>query len=199
MPAKGRNIIVKKPQCASGSHGRIVTFANYFLLLSLRAGNTLPLGPLALIISKHYYGALSKTLEHMDIDRYYSVLYYLSGTEDCSQQQICNSLAIDKTAMVKVMNYLIRAGYVERQVNPVDRREHFVKLTAKGRRQTAHVVKAFGKLDAAAFKGVTRPEKEIFGRVAGKLLSNLRSQPANDLFFNYNKSKRARKANATSK
>lgn len=155
-----------------------------------RAHNHLPLGPLALILSKHYYGALSKSLEHLEIDRYFSVLHYLDAVGACSQQQICNALAIDKTAMVKVMEYLLQAGYVVRKTNPDDRREHFVSLTPTGKKRTAEVVTAFEALDAAAFRGVSAKDRRFFYRTASALLANLRAQPANDLFFNYKKTKR---------
>lgn len=151
--------------------------------------HTIPLGPLALIVSKHYYGVLSKSLEHLDIDRYYAVLYYLQDVKKCSQQQICNALAIDKTAMVKVMNYLIRTGYVQRKVNPRDRREQFVSLTPHGKKETKQIALTFRMLDKAAFTGVSKKEKDIFDKTVGKLLDNLRSQPSNDLFFNYKKTR----------
>jgi DNA-binding MarR family transcriptional regulator len=147
----------------------------------------LPLGTLALILSKHYYGVLSKSLEKLDIDRYYSVLFYLNSHNGCTQQEICNSLAVDKTAMVKVMDYLLKANYVKRAVNPEDRREHFVSLTAKGRKQTAIIVKAFGVVDAAVFRGISKADKEVFYKVTGRLIGKLNELPANDLFFNYKK------------
>ncbi len=153
----------------------------------MKAELELPLGPLALIISKYYYGVLSKRLEKLDIERYYSVLYYLMDNNGCSQQQICNALAIDKTAMVKVMNYLLRSGYLERAVNPDDRREHFVSLTKMGRQQTRIIVKAFEDIENVIFEGVSKAEKQTFFKVAGSLLINLKELPANDLFFNYKK------------
>src|SRR3954471_3485545 len=104
-------------------------------------GVDIPVGTKALILSKLYYGVISKSLENLDVERYFSVLYFLNTHNGCSQQFICNNLAIDKTAMVKVMDYLIKADYVTRQVNPKDRREHFVTLTKKGIKQTEEIVK----------------------------------------------------------
>ena len=77
----------------------------------------LPVGTAAVILSKYYYGVISKRLEGLEVDRYYSVLYFLSLHDGCSQQYICNSLATDKTAMVKIMNYLLDAGYIQRKTN----------------------------------------------------------------------------------
>ena len=145
----------------------------------------MPLGPLSLIVSKHYYGALSKSLEELDIDRYYSILHFLSFNNGCNQQHICNALAIDKTAMVKIMDYLLGKGYVSRRTNPKDRREHFVTLTAKGKRKTATIVKTFARIDAAAFAGISAAQRVQYYKVLDRLLQNLRALPSNDLFFNY--------------
>lgn len=147
----------------------------------------IPVGTRALIMSKLYYGVLSKSLEDLDIERYFSVLYFLSGNNGCTQQCICNSLAIDKTAMVKVMDSLMNWGYIEKKVNPRDRRENFVNLTKKGARHTQKVVKAFNMIDREIFSGVTAAEKDVFDRVLCRLSSSLKNLPANELFFNYKK------------
>ena len=157
--------------------------------MSKASSDNLPLGPLALILSKHYYGVLSKSLEKLDIDRYYSVLFYLSENNGCTQQEICNSLAIDKTAMVKVMNYLIKSGYVQREVNPEDRREFFITLTPRGKKQTGTIVRAFDTIDEVAFRGMSRADKARFYKMTLRLIQTLKELPANDLFFNYKKTK----------
>src|ERR1044071_8323646 len=116
----------------------------------------IPVGTKALIFSKLYYGVLSKNLENLDIERYYSILYFLHGNNGCSQQHICNNLAVDKTAMVKVMDYLIKADYVRRKVNPYDRREHFIVLTKKGMKRTEEIVRSFNAIDKEMFSNISK-------------------------------------------
>jgi DNA-binding MarR family transcriptional regulator len=149
--------------------------------------NSKPSGITALILSKYYYGVLSKNLEALGIDRYYSVLYFLNENNGCCQQTICDHLAIDKTAMVKVIRYLSRIGLVARRTNPEDRREQFITLTAKGKKEAAIVVNAFTLLDNRIFGTVNAKKREIFEEVTGKLIENLRVLPGNDLFFQYSK------------
>jgi DNA-binding MarR family transcriptional regulator len=152
-----------------------------------------PVGTKALIMSKRYYGVLSKRLENLDVERYFSILYFLADNDGCTQQHICNNLAIDKTAMVKVIDYLIKAGYIDRNVNPDDRREHFIVLTRKGLKHTEEIVVAFKSLDDKIFSEVTKTEKEIFIKVLCRLTSSLELLPANDLFFNYKKTEKKKK------
>jgi DNA-binding MarR family transcriptional regulator len=152
-----------------------------------------PVGTKALIMSKRYYGVLSKCLEDLEVERYYSILYFLAENDGCTQQHICNNLAVDKTAMVKVIDYLIKAGYIDRNVNPDDRREHFIVLTKKGFKHTQEVVNAFKSLDDKIFADISKTEKDIFIKVLCRLTSNLEILPSNDLFFNYKKTARKKK------
>lgn len=153
----------------------------------------LSVGTKALILSKLYYSVLSKSLEDLDVERYYSILFFLNDNNGCNQQCICNNLAIDKTAMVKVIDYLIKVGFVDRNVNPDDRREHFIVLTKKGLKQTAEIVKAFEDIDKEIFSSISKEEQVIFNKVMCQLSVKLKELPANDLFFNYKQTAKKRK------
>jgi MarR family transcriptional regulator for hemolysin len=156
----------------------------------------IPVGTRALILSKRYYGVLTKSLEDLDIERYYSILYFLYNHSGCPQQHICNSLVIDKTAMVKVMDYLTKAGYVKRQVNPNDRREHVIDLTAKGKRKTEEIVKSFKAIDKEIFSGISKNDRSAFMKVMSKLTSNLDNLPANVLLFDYRQTRKTKRNNS---
>lgn len=159
----------------------------------------LPIGTKALILSKLYYSVLSKSLESLDVERYYSILFFLNENNGCNQQCICNNLAIDKTAMVKVIDHLIKVGFVDRNVNPDDRREHFIVLTKKGLKQTSEIVKSFNTIDGEIFSGVSKEDQATFHKVMCQLSSKLKELPATDLFFNYKKTARKKKAVASDK
>jgi len=153
----------------------------------------IPLGTRALIFSKLYFGVLSKSLEELEIERYFSVLYFLKENNGCSQQYICNHLAIDKTAMVKIMDYLIKADYVTRNVNPQDRREHFIILTKKGQKRTEEIVESFDTIDEHLFASISKSDRTTFEKVLKLLSENLKALPGNDLFFNYKKTHKPRR------
>lgn len=145
----------------------------------------IPVGTRALILSKLYYGVLSKSLEKLDIERYFSILYFLNENNGCSQQRICNNLAIDKTAMVKVINYLMKAGYIDRQINPEDRREHFIVLTKKGQKHTDEIVKSFNSIDERIFFSVSKSDRTTFIKVLNQLSDNLKTLPGDTISINY--------------
>lgn len=154
------------------------------------AKGQLPIGTETLILSKLYYGVLNKSLEHLDVERYYSVLIYLHDHKKCCQQTICNDLMIDKTAMVKVLDYLSKNGYIERKTNPEDRREHFISLSAKGLQGTKEILKAIRLIEKNTFKGISEHERNSFKRVLLQMTTNLKEMPSNDLFFNYKRTKK---------
>lgn len=150
----------------------------------------MPIGTRSMILSKIYYGVLTKKLEHFEVERYFTVLFFLHENNGCKQQFICNHLLIDKTAMVKIVDYLIKTGMVDRNVNPDDRREHFIVLTKKGQRQVEEVVNAFEIVDKAMFANVTKEEQTTFVKVLFQATSNLQNLPFDDLFFNFKKTGR---------
>lgn len=153
----------------------------------------LPIGTKAVILSKVYFGVLSKRLENLDVERYFSLLYFLNDHNGCKQQYICNNLGVDKTAMVKIIDYLIKAGLIDRNVNPDDRREHFIVLTKKGQRYTEEVVNAFRAIDESMFSNISQEERTVFLKVLGQLTVNLKDMPSEDLFFNYKKTARKKR------
>lgn len=155
--------------------------------MQAQADLKLPIGTQALILSKLYYGVLSKSLEALDTDRYYSILQFIYQNNGCCQQKICNALAIDKTAMVKVIGYLSRAGLVQKKVNPHDRREQIIFLSKKGEQQTEEIIQAFTAIDQNIFLNITAQEAHIFKKVLHDISDHLKSLPSNDLFFQYKK------------
>lgn len=150
-------------------------------------------GVKTLILSKLYYSVLSKSLEKLDVERYFSILNFLHDNKGCCQQFICNNLAIDKTAMVKVIDYLIKADFVERRINPKDRREYFIVLTKKGLKQTSEIVKAFKLIDEKIFTNTSKEDQLVFNKVLCQVSATLKELPATDLFFDYKKTEKNKK------
>ena len=93
-----------------------------------------PLGRAMVVITKNYWGALSKKLEHVGIDRHFSAMVAIDqAREKCTQQYLCDLLKIDKVGMVRLLDYLVEKGMITRAVNPSDRREHIIQHTEKGK------------------------------------------------------------------
>lgn len=149
----------------------------------------IPTGTKTLIFSKLYYGVLTKNLAKLDIDRYFAVILFLNANEKSCQQTICNNLMMDKAAMVKVLDYLTKAGYIHRITNPNDRREHFIELTEKGIKKSKEIIKSVNEIEQKAFSGVSKKDAVIFNKVLHSLSNNIKELPSTNLFFNYKNTK----------
>lgn len=150
----------------------------------------IPIGTKTLILSKLYYGILSKSLEKLDTDRYYAILNYIQNNNGCCcQQNICDSLYIDKTAMVKILDTLSKSGLIERKVNPNDRRQHYILLSKKGEKQTKEITKTLLGIKKQMFANVSDKDKQTFMNVLDEVTENLKGIPKNNLYFDYKKTK----------
>jgi DNA-binding MarR family transcriptional regulator len=149
----------------------------------------LPLGRSLAILAKTYYGALTKRLEHLEIERYYSILILIeSNGSECTQQFICDELKMDKVSMVRIVDYLIDKKYVKKVVNPNDRREHFIQLSKKAIEVLPAIHQAIVEVNTAALKGITKEkQKELYAHL-NTIQRNLAYLPAEKIFINYKKS-----------
>jgi DNA-binding MarR family transcriptional regulator len=65
--------------------------------------------------------------------REFWVLLAASSAKPVTQKQIAKHLGLNQNVMVLLLDKLEKRGYVRRSRNPDNRREQFVRLTAKGR------------------------------------------------------------------
>jgi hypothetical protein len=100
---------------------KTTTFAIQFLQMAevSHFPTGFPMGRGFGLLMKLYFGALTKKLEQLDIDRHYSILILLESCDgNCSQQYISNLLQIDKASMVRIIDYLVKKGCIKRGINP---------------------------------------------------------------------------------
>ena len=151
---------------------------------------SLPFGRSLAILTKSYYAALTKRLEHLEIERHYSVLILIECQQEgvCTQQYICDQLKIDKVSMVRIIQHLIEKNYIRKVVNPSDRREYLVELTRKARHILPDVHQAIEEVNEAALAGLSQTQrKELYSSLSG-IQENLNRLPAEKIYINYKKS-----------
>ncbi|HSZ25028.1 MAG TPA: MarR family transcriptional regulator [Cytophagaceae bacterium] len=129
------------------------------------------------IIVKFYMQLLAKKLKHLDIDRYFFLLLIINYSKDCiTQQHLCNQLKIDKTVMVRIVDYLTRKGYLKREINPKDRREYFLMLTLKAKKNIPKIITAVKELDTIATLGINKSKLETFYSSLKNIKENLKNE-----------------------
>lgn len=141
-----------------------------------------PLGRFMGALTKQYFGALSKSMEHLGIDRHFYPLIVIDKTAGkCTQQYLSCMLEVDKVSMVRVMDYLMERGMVTREVNNDDRREHLIKLTSKAKKIMPEVYEGINKMNSLALKGLNKNEQELFYTAMKKIAKNIENLPVNEV------------------
>ncbi len=104
---------------------------------------------------------------------HYGILLLLEAIGQASQQHLAQILTIDRANMVALLDVLEQRGYIERQVDPLDRRRHVVKLTAVGQAELQQIRQAREQVDAAFFAGLDNKEQETLQQLLVKLFISL--------------------------
>lgn len=98
------------------------------------------------------------------------VLELLAGAQDWTQQQLGERLGIDKSAMVRIVDALERAGLVSRRRRGDDRRAYSVTVTGAGREAMAA---AYSRVAAAMDEllvGFSDAERETLGELLERIV-----------------------------
>lgn len=62
----------------------------------------------------------------------WTVLSFLWRQDGVSQQKLCDATFKDKPSMTRLVDNLVKQGFVERHATPADRRSNLIFLTPKG-------------------------------------------------------------------
>jgi MarR family transcriptional regulator for hemolysin len=117
---------------------------------------------------------LSRRIKHLDINRYYyplTLIYINNGR--LSQKALAEMLDKDKSAIVSIIDVLSEKGYVNRVVNPDDRREHLISVTEKAEKDIPHIIAAFEEMNRDLTKDISAEEMQTFYNVLYKMRINI--------------------------
>jgi DNA-binding MarR family transcriptional regulator len=152
----------------------------------------LPLGRALGRASRLYLGALTSKLDHLEIDRHFSALMMIERNyPNTSQKELAHHLGVDKATMVRMLNYLTHHGYIIRESEERDKRQHRIKLTPKAITRMRQIHDAVNDLNDFCAKKVSKSEWKIFLRVLDMMKENLLSLPLNDMVIQIRKRKNA--------
>jgi len=156
--------------------------------------NLLPLGRDLAMLAKSYFGALTKRLDKSGLDRHFSALILIGEAErkgsPCSQQFLADLLKIDKVTMVRVVDYLIEKNFIVKALNPSDRREYFLKLSPKAKKELPNIMQGIKKLNEITFKGLSKKDIAVFYKALTVMEKNLKDVPSDEYLFRFRKVKK---------
>lgn len=124
-------------------------------------------------LARKYLAYLDLELCELEIERYYLILFLVIRQQHITQQHLCNMLDIDKASMARMVDYLSRKGYVNRVVNPDDRRSHVIVPTSEAISAYRQIGRAFQRINTLCLKGFSQQEASLFYKMLGRINSNL--------------------------
>ena len=87
-----------------------------------------------------------------------SILSLIGANEGCSQTMLARRTAMNKSAMVGVLDELEKNGLARRSTAPDDRRRNLLSLTAKGAKLLDEMQRAANAQEAPIREALTRAE-----------------------------------------
>ena len=128
------------------------------------------------LLGNLYFQLLSKRLQHLGIEKNFSILVLIDKMGDqCSQKFIADTLHIDKTIMVGILDQLSEQGVIKRTQNPSDRRQYWVQLTEKGKERMPEITKVVNTLNESVLTGMTPAEAAKFEKQLQLIYRNIQN------------------------
>jgi DNA-binding MarR family transcriptional regulator len=111
-------------------------------------------------------------LEPLGIDsKDFGVIRVLAHRESASQLQVAQTLGIDRTTMVALLDALEHKDIVTRRPDPADRRRNVVGLTEHGLRTYEAADVAYRKAESTFLDGISSSAADQFRRTLRALVS----------------------------
>jgi len=150
----------------------------------------MPLGHTIGMIAKRYIETLYMQLKHLELGHNFIVLIIIdryNGT--LTQQEIADTLGLDKTNILRIIDLLSEQKLVIRTQKPTDRRAHLIQLTKKGDQKMPEINAAIEKINQLAFSKLSGEEAQVFYRTLDKVNENLAAFPYEGLGFSIKEKK----------
>lgn len=138
---------------------------------------TIPISRKLFQLGRIYLNALAKQVDYLDINRYFDILAIIHlHNGQLTQKGLSQLLEKDKSSLVNIIDLLTAKGYVYREINPADRREHLLKTTPKAELEVPLIIKAFEVTNKNSTEDISEADLIVFNRVLQQIEHNLKNQ-----------------------
>jgi DNA-binding MarR family transcriptional regulator len=103
----------------------------------------------------------------------FHVLKNTSRHAGCIQKELCRELGKKPANITRILDRLENKKWVERRLNPADRRSSLIFLTLSGEQIIEKVSKDFEAYSSWFIAGVSNEEEQIFRNVLEKIDKNI--------------------------
>lgn len=110
----------------------------------------------------------------------FAQLLALYEEDGVTQNQLCERVRIDQSTMAHTLKRMERDGLVTRTTDPADRRRAQICLTERARELQPVLVQAALEVNAAATRGLSAAETEVFMQTLARVIANLEADRTSD-------------------
>jgi DNA-binding MarR family transcriptional regulator len=130
-------------------------------------------GPLLDLIARRIRTEVESQIEAFNLrPRHVIALTLLQLLGDQSQSELGESLRVDPTNLVGLLNDLEAAKLIERRRSPQDRRRHTVTLTPTGRRRLAEIEDALADAEQRVLAPLDPDQQNTLRALLGQVAAN---------------------------
>jgi DNA-binding MarR family transcriptional regulator len=127
-----------------------------------------------------YNRKISKDLSEISTGHHFEVLLILSRQPNpITQNQLAELLQIDKSRMANIVFYLEQNELVTVKVNPADRRQHYVSLSANALNAIPYIENKVQQVNDVVQTGISEEKLKIFLDVSETIRQNLIKKVSN--------------------
>jgi len=106
----------------------------------------------------------------------WSVLAVLWKTDGCSQQLIADTTSRDKPSITRLVDNLVKEGYVTREQHESDRRTNLIYLTQKGKEVEVPVMEVVDETIGKATHGLSEMQIEVIRDAFQLIYDNIKNE-----------------------
>lgn len=114
----------------------------------------------------------SKVVGDITIDQKL-ILQYLNDHPELSQNEIAELVFKDNASLTRMIDLMVRKGFLRRSINPRDRRRFIIELTTKGKDILEKLGPVIVENRKKAFAGISEEELLQLEITLNKIVSNL--------------------------
>ena len=108
------------------------------------------------------------------------LLMVLADEGATSQQTLVQTLGVDPSVLVAILNDLESAGLAQRRRDPADRRRHIVEISPRGTKLVADVYAGVESVEAELFASLDANEIDVLHKMLIRINTTARGQNCDD-------------------
>lgn len=153
---------------------------NYFveseIVSDVSMSSRIRLGMRLSTVARHWRAALDERLRDFDFsDATWAPLFHLVRHGDgVTQTELADRMRLDTSSLVRLLDILEKAGQIERQPDPGDRRAKRIHITPSGRAAVARLEPPLTRFEAGILEDVADEEIAVVLSVLDRVEARLR-------------------------